>query len=60
MQTAKAGGLGICFNYNKELERYLKSKLKKQKIEGEIFFVDKKGDSSDLKHVIAIIEEHIK
>lgn len=54
--TAKAGGTGIAFNYNKELEAYLRAKLKKESIEGEIIFIDKKSSSSDLTHIIPFIE----
>lgn len=53
---AKLGGLGIAFNYNQELEIFLKNKLKTEKIRGKIIFIDKKSENSDLRNIIP----HIK
>ena len=49
---AQKGGLGIAFNYNEALERFLKNKLKIETIAGQILFVDRKSDSSNLMHVV--------
>ncbi|MAE42242.1 hypothetical protein CMO93_00600 [Candidatus Woesearchaeota archaeon] len=54
--VAKAGGIGIAFNYNEALEVYLKKKLEEEKITGKVFFIDKKEDSADLTHVIPVLE----
>ena len=53
---AKLGGLGIAFNYNKELENFLKKKIETENIRGKILFIDKKNENSDLRHIIP----HIK
>ena len=55
--VARAGGIGIAFNYNEALEAYLREKLDKKTIPGKVFFIDKKGDSSDLMHIAPILEE---
>jgi len=54
--TAKAGGTGIAFNYNKELKKYLKSKLEKENIKGRIFFINRRSNSPNLTHLISIIK----
>ena len=52
---AKLGGLGIAFNYNQELESFLKKKMEKEKIKGHIIFIDKKTEEADLQHIIKYI-----
>ena len=52
---AKAGGLGIAFNYNKELENFLKRKLENESIKGKIIFIDKKSEEADLQNIIPYI-----
>jgi len=53
---AKLGGLGIAFNYNQELENFLKKKLETENIKGKIIFIDKKSENADLQNIIP----HIK
>ena len=53
---AKLGGLGIAFNYNDELENFLKNKIKNEKILGKIIFVNKKSEEADLQHIIPYIK----
>lgn len=49
---ARLGGLGIAFNYNPALERFVKNKLELEKIPGRMVLVDPKGRSSNLMHVV--------
>ena len=53
---AKLGGLGIAFNYNKELEAFLKKKIKNESIKGKIVFIDKKSEEADLRHIIPYLK----
>lgn len=50
---AKAGGLGIAFNYNEALERFLREKLASEAIPGRIVFVDRKNESVNLMKVLS-------
>lgn len=53
---AKSGGLGIAFNYNQELENFLKKKIETESIRGKIIFIDKKSENADLQHVIPYLK----
>ncbi len=53
---AKLGGLGIAFNYNEELEAFLKNKIKNEAIKGNIIFIDKKTEEADLRHIIPYLK----
>lgn len=51
-KIAKAGGKGIAFNYNEELENFLIEKMSNEEIPGKIGFIDpKEDDTADLMHV---------
>jgi phosphoserine phosphatase len=52
LEIAKAGGIGIAFNYNNPLKEFLKKALKKQIIKGKIYFIEPKSESSDLTKVL--------
>lgn len=54
---AKQGGLGIAFNYNEALERFLLGKLKTETIKGSIVFVEVKSASSNLMRVVPYLLE---
>lgn len=49
---AKLGGLGIAFNYNAELERFLKERLSSKIIPGDIVLIGPKSNVSNLIHVV--------
>ncbi|NQU16946.1 MAG: hypothetical protein HQ564_02675 [Candidatus Saganbacteria bacterium] len=50
---AKAGGLGVAFNFNKALEDYLREKIMAEPdIKDRIFFIDPKGPDSNLMNVL--------
>lgn len=53
---AKLGGLGIAFNYNQELEDFLRKKMETEDISGKIIFIDKKSKNSDLRNVMPYIK----
>ncbi len=53
---AKSGGFGIAFNYNQELENFLKKKIETESVKGKIIFIDKKSKNADLRNIIP----HIK
>ena len=59
LDIARAGGVGIAFNYNGSLEKYLKEEIEKEKPAGDIYFVDRKSTDSDLRNVIPILERHL-
>lgn len=53
---AKSGGMGIAFNYNESLERFLNEKIvRRPSLQGGIYFIDKKGEKSDLRHVLPLV-----
>ena len=54
--VAKAGGLGIAFNYNHSLEAFLRSEGKREIDAGHIALIDPKGPRSDLRHVLPHLE----
>ncbi len=56
LALAKAGGLGIAFNYNRSLETFLRSEAEREIEEGRIVLIDPKGPRSDLRHVIPFLE----
>lgn len=49
---AREGGLGIAFNYNKALERFLRAKLASESIHGRIIFVDPKSENANLMNFL--------
>ena len=53
---AREGGLGIAFNYNEALERFLREKLASEQIPGRIVFVDSKSESTNLIKIL----QHLK
>lgn len=55
-EIAKSGGLGIAFNYNRELEMFLEKKMKNDVIKGKIIFIDKKTEDADLRHIIQYLK----
>jgi phosphoserine phosphatase len=55
LQIARAGGLGIAFNYNEELEAFLKREGGEELDSGNIVLVDPKGKGADLSHVIPFL-----
>lgn len=50
--VAKAGGLGIAFNYNEALERFLREKIEAEAIAGRIVFVAPQSESANLMRVV--------
>ena len=52
---AKAGGIGIAFNYNDALKKFLEDSIGNQSILGKIYFIDSKSESSDLRKVKQIL-----
>jgi len=54
--VAKLGGLGIAFNYNQELEDFLRNKMETEDIPGKIILIDKKSEESNLKHIIPYLK----
>lgn len=54
-EVVKNGGIGIAFNYNPALERYLGKVLDNEDIPGAIFLVDAKSENSDLRRVSEIL-----
>lgn len=56
LAVAKAGGLGIAFNYNHSLEAFLRSEAKREIEAGHIVLIDPKGPKSDLGNVIPHLE----
>lgn len=57
---AKAGGIGIAFNYNQVLEDFLKNKIETENIPGKIYFIDPKDKGeSNLENVVECIKSFI-
>lgn len=54
--VARAGGLGIAFNYNKALEAFLLREGRQEIHTGHIVLLDPKGPDSDLAKVIPLLE----
>jgi phosphoserine phosphatase len=54
--VARAGGLGIAFNYNEALEAFLHQEGKKEIETGRIVLVDSKGPEASLTHVLPYLE----
>lgn len=53
---AKAGGVGIAFNYNVALKQHLNDAIRKSpELAGRIYFVDPKSKSSNLTRVLPIL-----
>tara|TARA_Y100000034_G_C6895741_1_gene412906 strand:- start:973 stop:1830 length:858 start_codon:yes stop_codon:yes gene_type:complete len=51
--VAKAGGFGVAFNFNSELENFLKLKIREDsELKYNIFFIDPRGPEADLKNVL--------
>jgi len=57
LEIASRGGVAVAFNYNPELEQFLKEEGKKRGIKDRILFVDPKSHNSDLRNVISILNE---
>jgi hypothetical protein len=55
--VARAGGLGIAFNYNSALEAFLRSNGAAEIKVGRIVLLDAKGSSADLSHVLPLLNE---
>lgn len=53
--VARAGGLGIAFNYNKALELFLRKEGARELALGRIRLVDPKGSNAHLEHVIPLL-----
>ena len=49
---AKQGGLGIAFNYNGALEKFLKEKLASEKISGKIVLIEPKSEFANLMRIV--------
>lgn len=54
--VAQKGGLGIAFNYNEALGRYLEDVMESMEFSGKIILADPKGEQSDLRRVLRIME----
>jgi phosphoserine phosphatase len=54
--VARAGGLGIAFNYNNPLAEFLRKEGSKEMASGRIVLVDPKGPDSDLRHVLPYLQ----
>lgn len=51
--VAKAGGMGVAFNYNQPLKDFVEKEISKnQNIRERILFIDQKSEDSDLRHII--------
>lgn len=53
--VARAGGMGIAFNYNAALEEFLRREGAREMSLGRIVLVDPKGPKADLEHVIPLL-----
>lgn len=53
--VARAGGLGIAFNYNQALEFFLRKEGARELALGRIRLVDPKGTNAHLEHVIPLL-----
>lgn len=56
---ASIGGIGIAFNYNAALRQFLEDKMKKERIDGSIYFIDPKSESSNLSNIIPILNDGV-
>jgi phosphoserine phosphatase len=56
LAIAKAGGLGVAFNYNHALEAFLRQEGKRELESGHILLIDPKGPKSNLKNVLPCVE----
>jgi phosphoserine phosphatase len=54
--VARAGGLGIAFNYNRALEAFLREEGKRELEAGRILLVDPKDSRPNLEHVLPFLE----
>lgn len=54
--VARAGGMGIAFNYNQALEAFLLKEAKEELNAGRIVLVDAKGNEANLEHVLDLLE----
>lgn len=52
LEIAKKGGMGIAFNYNDALEKFLKKFGEEEIFKGRIVFIHPKGEDADLRKVI--------
>ncbi len=53
--VARNGGLGIAFNYNEPLRKYLEAVQKTEDLPGCIMLVDPKGSNADLRNVLELL-----
>lgn len=56
LEVARQGGIGIAFNYNDALERFLRAKIASENISGKICFVNKKGVNPDLRDILGLVK----
>jgi hypothetical protein len=56
LEVAKAGGIGVAFNYNHSLEEFLRSEARREIEAGHIVLIDPKGPNSNLRNVVPYIE----
>jgi phosphoserine phosphatase len=54
--VARAGGLGVAFNYNRALEAFLWENGHDLLASGRVALVDPKGPGADLRHVIPLLD----
>ena len=52
---AGLGGMGIAFNFNYDLEMFLKQKLSSEKVSGEIAFITPKGEAPNLGDLLPLL-----
>ncbi len=56
VEVAKAGGLGLAFNYNEALEDHLTNIIKHKPLRGAIFLTAAKSDAADLRIIIDLLK----
>ena len=55
-EVAKAGGIGVAFNYNQTLKGFLDEKIAEDySLKDRIHFIEPKGPNSNLRRVLEII-----
>lgn len=52
---AQAGGIGIAFNYNDALKKFLENAVRNIKIPGEIYLIEPKSKYSNLEGILPIL-----
>lgn len=56
LDIARQGGIGVAFNYNPALGKYLREETEKHDIAGEIYYIDPKSENSDLSKLLEVIQ----